>query len=75
MRHLISASLLICAGTFITWLTASLIEYNALDRSRSPQVSFVEPTGHTNSWGLSQTPAKVALGRERTPVTAAAVLN
>jgi hypothetical protein len=75
MKHLISASLLICVGTFVTWLTASLIEYNALDRARAPQVSFVEPAAPTNTWGLAQAPAKVAVGRERARITTAAVLN
>lgn len=42
MRHLISASLLVCGGALVTWFGASLIEYQASERISPSHVSLAE---------------------------------
>jgi hypothetical protein len=67
MRHLISALLCVCVGTFATWLTASLIEFSALARVHSAPAYFAEQTAPMNSWGIPTIATKA-------PVAAVATL-
>jgi hypothetical protein len=52
MRPLISALLFVCAGTFVTWLTASLIEFNALAQVHSAPAYYAEQAAPIDHWAV-----------------------
>jgi hypothetical protein len=68
MRHLISALLFVCSGTSVTWLTASLIEFNAVTRINSAQAYFAEPPTPTNSWDAPTIATKAPVAAALAPL-------
>jgi hypothetical protein len=71
MRHLFSTALLLCGGALLTWVTATVFEYRALEHASSSRSRFVEPVAAVDTWGIPKMPAKAAIGPQ--PMTAAAL--